>query len=177
VTPTLDERLLSRMQTSGDFKDVWSLGRVQAVSLEKLQVVMGVLRGEDLKNKTVVPLFGQFFVLDNADASINELSMRQRLELLRKELHAGVVVQGEVLVKVDQVINGETHLSVDHLITMEAMIIPHPDVATEFRPVATPHSEPPSEGVTFEVTEWKIVDFNRVLDGNFPIDFNVSQDD
>jgi hypothetical protein len=176
LTPTTEESLLSRLQTSGeDWRGEWSMGQVQMVRLEKLQVIMGALRGEDLKNKTVVPLFGQFFVLDNADASLAELPMRERLELLRKELHAGVVIQGEVLVKIDQVVKGEPQLAIDHLLKLEASIIPHPDVATEFRPAGTPHSQPPAEGVIFEATDWRVVDINGIMDGNFPIDYELSE--
>jgi hypothetical protein len=150
----------------------WEISGINSVRVNKLQCIMGFVRGDDLKQKLVIPMMGQIFVIDAGDLP-DDLNFRQRLELLKNELSGGVTVRAQVYVNCTQMLTvgsiTDANPSVDHLINLEMKLTPHSDIATQYRPTSTPNTPPPDE-VTLECSEWKLVDINNIMGGNHPID-------
>ena len=146
---------------SSNFHSIPESATISAHSI-RLCCWWGAVRGDDVKQVNAVDWFGQKIILE-PDEDLRA-GYRQGRSMLFKALLRGLTVRAEVGLDVMR----DVHTLEQHLLDFEMSLIPHPDLATDFRPTGTPHAPPPSE-VSFETTEWKLVDVNKILGGNPPL--------
>ena len=159
-----EDKLTAKIQGELKISDAkkFPVPEIDSVRLLRLQLLMGALRGEDISEKSVLPFWGQMFVLRHGAEDMDSGGFRERIDLIRKELHAGMVVMAEMEL-------GSSSDRKYHRIVLECSVTPNPEIATSFRPVSQPHTDP-TPAVAFEGGEWRVADWNNVLNGNFPVD-------
>lgn len=151
----------------------WKLDHVRSARIDTLYAVIGALRGDSMKGKQFVELFGQHFVVSpEFAASIKIPDFRQRATKCLPYLFAdGAVVRARALVTVDQQLKlGEgdwvKQENVEHLLTLELALTPR----------IGKQSMLASESI-LELTEdpmkpgnWQIADANFALSDNYPLE-------
>ena len=151
----------------------WEITKVTSANLASLNVILGAIRGDTVDSDLVRSFLGLEYVINSK--MVDKYGERPFSELLGsasdiyKDQMNGIIIQADLVVAVDQAVNGVPCTEpVSHWVKLEMSIIPHSESSTEFRPTSNPQAEP-QLSVAFEPTDWKIVDVNNVMGGNPPI--------
>lgn len=104
----------------------WKLDRIRSARLDSLYAVIGAQRGDSVKGKQFIQLFGQHFVVSpEFAAAIKITDLKERASKSLPFLFAdGALIRSRVMVTVDQVVNGEAKKNVEHMLTLEISLTP-----------------------------------------------------
>lgn len=158
----------------GSFK--WNLTKINSARLDTVFGIIGAQRGDPMKGKQFVELFGQHFIVSPEFANAIRIpDFRERASKCLPFLFAdGAVIRARVLIGVDQTItlpNASTpglveQKGVEHLVTLEMSLTPRIGkksiLASET--ILEMTEEPMNAG------DWKIVDVNFSMSDNYPLE-------
>jgi hypothetical protein len=160
-----------------DFK--WTLGKINSAKLDTVYGIIGAQRGDTMKGKQFVELFGQHFVVSPEFANAIKIQdFRERASKCLPYLFAdGAIIRARVLIEVDQTVTKsekiEQQKGVEHLVTLEMSLTPRIGkksiLASET--ILEMTEEPMNAG------DWRIVDVNFSISDNYPLDPTDTTDD
>jgi hypothetical protein len=150
----------------------WKLERIRSARVDTIYGIIGAQRGDSMKGKQFIELFGQHFVLSPEFANAIRIpDFRERASKSLPYLFAdGAVIRARVIINVDQTVSlSEPTMqqqNLEHLVTLEMSLTPRIGkkgiLASET--ILEMTEEPMTTG------DWKIVDINFSLSDNYPLD-------
>ena len=157
--------------SSGSFK--WDLNRIKSARLDTVFGIIGAQRGDQMKGKQFVELFGQHFIVSPEFANAIRIpDFRERASKCLPYLFAdGALIRARVVIGVDQTLtlpqaDPVEQKNVEHLVTLEMSLTPRIGkksiLASET--ILEMTEEPMTAG------DWRIVDVNFSLSDNYPLE-------
>lgn len=152
----------------------WTLNRIKYARLDTVYGVIGAQRGDHMKGKQFVELFGQHFIVSPEFAeAIRIQDFKERASKSLPFLFAdGAIIRARVIIGVDQTVKLPSELSeseqknVEHLMTLEMSLTPRIGkksiLASET--ILEMTEEPMTAG------DWRIVDVNFSMSDNYPLE-------
>ena len=159
--------------SNGTFK--WNLNRIKSAKLDTVFGIIGAQRGDAMKGKQFVELFGQHFIVSPEFANAIRIpDFRERASKCLPYLFAdGALIRARVVIGVDQTVTlphaaeePVDQKGVEHLVTLEMSLTPRIGkksiLASET--ILEMTEEPMTAG------DWRIVDVNFSLSDNYPLE-------
>ncbi len=159
--------------SNGTFK--WNLNRIKSARLDTVFGIIGAQRGDVMKGKQFVELFGQHFIVSPEFANAIRIpDFRERASKCLPYLFAdGALIRARVVIGVDQTVTlphaaaePMEQKGVEHLVTLEMSLTPRIGkksiLASET--ILEMTEEPMTAG------DWRIVDVNFSLSDNYPLE-------
>ncbi|KAF4654099.1 hypothetical protein FOL47_010151 [Perkinsus chesapeaki] len=179
----LEDSLYEEMSNAvAKYRPVWEIEwpDVEA-QLDQLIIIMGGTRGGKIRPGQIFTIGGQQLVMHTEEAARMNLSNPKKWSKAAGLLRSGGLVNADVRIKCRQKfwIPGEEEKpakseATTHIFRIEMDLIPHSEAMSDYRPTSSMNARDISCGVSYEPTQWKIIDINDVFGGNPPMKFDES---
>ncbi|KAF4743425.1 hypothetical protein FOZ63_032206 [Perkinsus olseni] len=162
-----------------EYRPAWEIEWPEVVAeLDQLIIIMGATRGGTIRPGQIFSIGGQQLVMHTEEAAQINLSNPKKWSKAAGLLRSGGLVNADVRIRCKQKFwipaeeeKPEKFEPTTHIFRIEMDLIPHSEAMSDYRPTSSMNRDI-SCGVSYEPTQWKIVDINDVFGGNPPMKFD-----